>query len=129
MTGSPFVQLTRREREVLRMVAGDKTDREIGRLLGIGERTVRAHVSRIILKLGVISRVGAAVVFAEWRTRQECRCCGHSDGCSDTVETPMVAAGPGLSGFTQAGRRVTCGRSPAEGSALAWGDRAGSESG
>jgi DNA-binding CsgD family transcriptional regulator len=58
--------LSRREREVLQLVARDKTDREIARQLGIGERTVRAHVSRIILKLGVASRVGAAVAFVEW---------------------------------------------------------------
>jgi DNA-binding NarL/FixJ family response regulator len=65
--------LTRREREVLRLVARDKTDREIARELEIRERTVRAHVSRIILKLGVASRVGAAVVFADWAVREEIR--------------------------------------------------------
>ncbi|WP_199750195.1 LuxR C-terminal-related transcriptional regulator [Amycolatopsis sp. WAC 04169] len=53
--------LTERETEVLVLIAGDKTDRAIARELGIGERTVRAHVSRILLKLGVASRVGAAV--------------------------------------------------------------------
>ncbi|MET0136465.1 MAG: helix-turn-helix transcriptional regulator [Kibdelosporangium sp.] len=57
--------LSDREREVLFAVALDKTDREVARLLGIRERTVRAHVSRIILKLGVKSRVGAAVLFTE----------------------------------------------------------------
>ncbi|AXB41589.1 hypothetical protein A4R43_02840 [Amycolatopsis albispora] len=46
---------------MLVLLTGDRTDREIARELGIGERTVRAHVSRILLKLGVSSRVGAAV--------------------------------------------------------------------
>jgi DNA-binding CsgD family transcriptional regulator len=61
--------LSKREHEVLQLVARDKTDREVARQLGIGERTVRAHVSRIILKLGVASRVGAAVAFVEWTMR------------------------------------------------------------
>jgi DNA-binding NarL/FixJ family response regulator len=65
--------LSKREQEVLRLVARDKTDREIARELEIRERTVRAHVSRIILKLGVASRVGAAVVFAAWAVREEIR--------------------------------------------------------
>lgn len=59
--GESIAALTDRETEVLVLIAGDKTDREIARELGIGERTVRAHVSRILLKLGVASRVGAAV--------------------------------------------------------------------
>jgi DNA-binding NarL/FixJ family response regulator len=64
--------LSGREREVLQLIAEDKTDREIARTLDIRERTVRAHVSKIILKLGVASRVGAAVAITEhtWRNRQ-----------------------------------------------------------
>lgn len=65
--------LSKREREVLRLVARDMTDREIARELEIRERTVRAHVSRIILKLGVVSRVGAAVVFVAWTVRADMR--------------------------------------------------------
>ncbi|MEU0878164.1 LuxR C-terminal-related transcriptional regulator [Lentzea sp. NPDC005914] len=60
--GESIAALSERETEVLVLIAGDRTDREIARELGIGERTVRAHVSRILLKLGVASRVGAAVV-------------------------------------------------------------------
>jgi DNA-binding CsgD family transcriptional regulator len=63
LPGNPLAPLTRRELEVLRLVAEDRTDREVAARLGIGERTVRAHVSRVILKLGVASRVGAAVTF------------------------------------------------------------------
>ncbi|MFI7119725.1 LuxR C-terminal-related transcriptional regulator [Amycolatopsis sp. NPDC049868] len=59
--GESITTLSDRETEVLVLIAGDKTDRAIARELGIGERTVRAHVSRILLKLGVASRVGAAV--------------------------------------------------------------------
>ncbi len=59
--GQCIAALSDRETEVLVLITGDKTDREIARELGIGERTVRAHVGRILLKLGVASRVGAAV--------------------------------------------------------------------
>jgi DNA-binding NarL/FixJ family response regulator len=82
---NPFVLLSKREQEVLRLVAGDRTDREIARELDIRERTVRAHVSRIILKLGVASRVGAAVVFTAWSMYQDI--CQY--GISDTSEEPM----------------------------------------
>jgi DNA-binding CsgD family transcriptional regulator len=68
---SPVGVLSDRELEVLAIVAEDKTDREIASRLVISERTVRAHVSRIIRKLGVASRVGAAVVFVEWKVRVE----------------------------------------------------------
>lgn len=60
--------LSPREYEVLRELAEDRTDRQIATRLGISERTVRAHVSQIIHKLGVASRVGAAVAY--WRNRQ-----------------------------------------------------------
>lgn len=76
---NPLVRLSDRERDVLRLVARDKTDREIARELAISERTVRAHVSRIIMKLGVASRVGAAVAFV----RVEC-------GGSAMAEQPMA---------------------------------------
>jgi DNA-binding NarL/FixJ family response regulator len=68
--------LSPREREVLLLVAEDKTDREIARDLGICERTVRAHVSRIISKLGVASRVGAAVAITKWNMCVELRSLG-----------------------------------------------------
>ena len=85
-----FLTLSKREREVLRFVARDKTDREIARQLGIRERTVRAHVSRIILKLGVASRVGAAVAFVEWLYA------GRNDG-SDMAEKPIENPGARVS--------------------------------
>ncbi len=53
--------LTQREEEVLRLVAAGKTNQEIGLALGISEKTVEKHLERIFTKLGVISRVEAAV--------------------------------------------------------------------
>jgi non-specific serine/threonine protein kinase len=52
--------LTRRELEVLRLVAEGLTDREIADRLFISRRTVSKHVEAILAKLGVASRREAA---------------------------------------------------------------------
>ena len=54
--------LTARETEVLMLVAGGETNREIGRQLYISEKTASVHVSNIMRKLGVTTRVEAAAV-------------------------------------------------------------------
>lgn len=82
---NPFTLLSEREQEVLRLIVRDKTDREIARDLEIRERTVRAHVSRIILKLEVASRVGAAVAFVAWSMHREIRQCGSSDMSEEPI--------------------------------------------
>ncbi len=51
--------LTPREAEVLRLVAGGWTNREVGERLTITTRTVNAHLTSIYAKLGVTSRAGA----------------------------------------------------------------------
>jgi DNA-binding NarL/FixJ family response regulator len=54
--------LTSREAEVLSLVAAGKTNREIGTELFVSEKTASVHVSNILRKLGVTSRVDAAAV-------------------------------------------------------------------
>jgi DNA-binding NarL/FixJ family response regulator len=54
--------LTPREHEVLLLVAEGRTNREIGELLFMSEKTASVHVSRILAKLDVGSRVEAAAV-------------------------------------------------------------------
>jgi non-specific serine/threonine protein kinase len=52
--------LTRRERDVLRLLIEGRTDKEIGQALHITRRTAMTHVSNILHKLGVESRTAAA---------------------------------------------------------------------
>jgi len=53
--------LTAREREVLRWLAGGKTDAEIGALLSISVRTVQKHLEHVYVKLGVETRTAAVM--------------------------------------------------------------------
>jgi NarL family two-component system response regulator LiaR len=55
------VSLSPREIEVLRLLAGGRTNKEMARQLAIGEKTIKTHVSRILSKLDVQSRTQAAL--------------------------------------------------------------------
>jgi DNA-binding CsgD family transcriptional regulator len=52
--------LTQREAEVLRLVAGGASNREVGERLWISEATVRRHLANIFRKVGVGSRTAAS---------------------------------------------------------------------
>lgn len=54
-------RLTERELEVLRLLARGLSNKEISRGLAISERTVQTHVSNILSKLGMSSRMQAAL--------------------------------------------------------------------
>jgi DNA-binding CsgD family transcriptional regulator len=51
--------LTPRELAVLRLLASGKRMREIAQLLGLGEETVRSHLKKAQVKLGVRERTHA----------------------------------------------------------------------
>jgi DNA-binding NarL/FixJ family response regulator len=53
--------LTDREQQVLRLIAAGKANKEIARALGVGEQTIKSHVSSLLAKLGVQSRTQAAL--------------------------------------------------------------------
>jgi DNA-binding NarL/FixJ family response regulator len=43
------------------MLVGGRSNKEIGAPLGIGERTVKAHVGRLMHKIGVQNRIALSV--------------------------------------------------------------------
>mgnify|MGYP001500626627 FL=1 len=57
----PKPLLTKREREVFKLLVQDKTTKEIAQELFISEKTVRNHISNTMQKLGVKGRSQAVV--------------------------------------------------------------------
>jgi ATP/maltotriose-dependent transcriptional regulator MalT len=60
------LHLTRRELEVLRLVAQGHTDREVAEILVISPRTVNRHLSNIFVKLDVPGRAAAVAYAIRW---------------------------------------------------------------
>lgn len=58
-------ELTSRQADVLRLLAGGSSNKEIGLRLGLSEKTVKVHVGAIFRRLGVTRRMHAA----EWARR------------------------------------------------------------
>jgi two-component system NarL family response regulator len=56
----PASELTGRELEVLGQIVDGRSNKEIGRVLGIAEATVKSHVNRLLEKLGADDRTQAA---------------------------------------------------------------------
>jgi len=55
------VCFTHREKEVLEMLVAGRSNKEIGAPLGICERTVKAHVAKLMRKVGVQNRIALSV--------------------------------------------------------------------
>ena len=65
LPATPFADLTPRELEILEHLAGGFSNKMIARALDITDGTVKLHVKAILRKLGMRSRVEAAVTAAE----------------------------------------------------------------
>lgn len=61
--------LTRREEQILRLVADGNSNKEVARRLGLQEKTIKHHMTRILQKLHVRNRTEAAVLLHEQRPR------------------------------------------------------------
>ena len=55
-----LASLTGREREVAELVANGETNRSVGKLLFLSEKTVEAHLRNVFVKLGITSRAAVA---------------------------------------------------------------------
>ncbi|WP_456247158.1 helix-turn-helix domain-containing protein [Longispora urticae] len=79
--------LSDREREVLELLGSGLSNREIANALTVGERTARAHVERVLLKLSVASRSQAGIVgYAVRRQRQN----GHGESANSDQRSPRT---------------------------------------
>jgi DNA-binding NarL/FixJ family response regulator len=74
-----LADLTEREREVLAQLARGRSNREIARALVVSEKTVKTHVSNVLMKLGVADRTQAALFAVRH---------GVADGADDGPGTP-----------------------------------------
>ncbi|RKQ95394.1 LuxR family two component transcriptional regulator [Kushneria sinocarnis] len=61
-----IARLTRRERDILRLIARSYANKEIGRRLDISEGTVKVHMRHLLRKMGMRTRTEAAV----WAARE-----------------------------------------------------------
>ena len=66
----PLSELSEREREVLSLVAQGLTNREIGERVHLAEKTVKHHMTNILGKLRVRSRVEAALLATRQKGRE-----------------------------------------------------------
>lgn len=64
---TPELELTSRELELLRLLAGGYSNRELAELTGLKEGTVKNYVSSILLKLGARDRTRAVLLALETR--------------------------------------------------------------
>lgn len=62
--------LTRRQKEVLELLAAGKTNKEICRTLGLSDGTVKNHVTAILSTLGVNRRTKVALLAREYASQQ-----------------------------------------------------------
>jgi TolB-like protein len=86
VVGNPSGPLTRRQREVLDLLAKGLSNREIASALGISASTVKTHVENLLRVLDVTNRTEAAVVAHELRAENE-----SVDPPESFLERPAVA--------------------------------------
>jgi len=66
LVDTPLAVLSKREREVLGLVADGRTNREIAERLVLSEHTVNRHVANMLRKLGLTSRAAAASLAGQY---------------------------------------------------------------
>lgn len=63
----PLAKLTRREEQILRLVAAGNSNKEVARQIDLQEKTIKHHMTRILQKLKVRNRTEAAMLLRDSR--------------------------------------------------------------
>lgn len=95
----PASRFTDREQQVADRVSHGRTNRQIGRTLGIAEKTVESHVHHVIAKLGAHSRTEVAA----WVVTQHHRRAPSDRPLHGSPDTRVCGVGATL---VHAGREV-----------------------
>ena len=66
----PVATLTAQEQKVLELIAQGRTNKEIGQLVFLSDKTVKHYVSNILSKLGYTRRSEAAAHYARYVTQE-----------------------------------------------------------
>jgi len=110
---SSFVLLSKRELNVLGEVADGLSNKQVARRLGISERTVRNHLTRIFHKLGVVTRTEAVVcavragILAIWvlvAPIGSLSCCGVAPTITTNALAGPVTVGSAINDTATLGR-------------------------
>lgn len=88
--------LTERQRDVLRLLAAGRSNKEIARALHIAEGTVKVHITAAFRILGVHNRVGAAAALREWQAAERAGCPDAGVGAREGQ--PQTGAGRPVDG-------------------------------
>lgn len=62
----PLSTLTRREEQILRLVAAGNSNKEVARKTDLQEKTIKHHMTRILQKLNVRNRTEAAMILRDF---------------------------------------------------------------
>lgn len=95
---SVLTSLSKREAEVMDLIATGESNGQIARRLFLSEKTVKNHVNRIYAKLGVDSRVTAIGL---WLSRRD-----RAAGEAADAAAPLRASGPGEAANAVPARRT-----------------------
>src|ERR1700722_19226421 len=82
--------LTKREKEVVRLLADGLQNREIARKLSLSEHTIKNHLFHIFDKLGVSSRVELVLHAASNTRRMQVPATERDEQADETSEGPLT---------------------------------------
>ena len=105
LTEADILKLTKRQREVLSLLARGLSNKEIARALAIADATTKIHLAALLRALGVRNRTEAAYKAANLINSTELDCAGHRPRFNGSGAPSFESFAPaaGQTGFTASG--------------------------